>query len=776
LDFGFDLSFVIRALGFGIWNLFVSCFLLSLYLEFIQNTKYKIQSIEIGHFIRMSLTKVYQPQKIEKKIYRLWEKSGYFNPDKLPPRQAQGKPFCIIMPPPNANAPLHIGHAVFVTLQDLMIRYQRMRGRKTLWLPGSDHAGFETQVVFERKLKEQGKSRLDMSPKEFYRALWKYTQQNRKVVRKQLKLLGASCDWSREKFTLDKDIKKIVYQTLKQLEKDKLLYRGKRIVNYCTYHQTAFSNLEVKYRREKGKLYFIRYPLKGEVNKFIVVATTRPETIPGDTAIAVNPKDKRYKQLVGKTAIEPILQREIPIIADKAVDMNFGTGALKITPAHDPLDFEIGQRHHLPIRATLDFQGYFNDLAGPLAGLTVKEAREKALQLLERGHFLERAEDYYHEVGHCYKCDTVIEPMLMDQWFIDMKKPIPGRGKSLQQLALEAVKSGKIKIIPSYFKKVYFHWLNNIKDWNISRQISWGIPIPAYHCSHCGKSFIHLGKRPSRCPYCGSKDIKADSDVLDTWFSSGQWPFATLMTTKKNDFETFYPTDVMETGWDILFFWVARMIMLGIYRTGKIPFRVVYLNGLVRDKDRKKISKSKGNVVNPLAIAEKYGTDALRMALIIGNSPGKDIVISEDKIRGYRNFANKVWNVSRFALLNLKDFSGKKPSRLGKKDKKILQELKKTEKKVTKYLSNFHFSLAGETIYQYFWHTFADKIIEEMKMRIRENRDKEQAQYIVAKILVDCLKLLHPFMPFLTEAIWQKLPFPDLKKEKILMVAKWPVS
>ncbi len=721
----------------------------------------------------MSLEKVYHPQKIESKIYRLWQKSGYFNPDNLP--RKKGKPFCIIMPPPNANDPLHIGHAVFVTLQDIMIRYYRMRGRKTLWLPGTDHAGFETQVVFEKKLKQQGKSRFDMSSREFYQALWRYTQKNRKVVRHQLQLLGASCDWSREKFTLDKDIKKIVYQTLEQLWKDGLLYRGKRIVNYCPYHKTAFSNLEVKYKKEKGKLYFIRYRIKGKRNKFITVATTRPETIPGDTAIAVNPKDKRYKPFKGLIAIDPVLQREIPIITDRAVDISFGTGALKITPAHDPLDFEIGQRHHLPIRATLDLNGRFNKLAGPLAGLTVSEAREQVSSLLENNESLVKVEDYYHEVGHCYKCNTVIEPMLMDQWFINVRKPIPSRGKSLQQLAMEAVRKRKIKIIPSYFKKVYFHWLKDLKDWNISRQISWGIPLPAYHCSDCGRSFIHLGKKPSHCPYCKSKNIQADSDVLDTWFSSGQWPFATLMTAEKDDFRKFYPTDVMETGWDILFFWVARMIMLGTYRTKKIPFRTVYLHGLVRDKDRKKMSKSKGNVIDPLAIAQDYGTDALRMALIIGSSAGKDIIISENKIKGYRNFANKVWNVSRFVLLNLEDFSRKTPPVLEKNDKEILQHLKKVEKKVTKYLTNFQFSLAGETIYHYFWHTFADKILEKMKIRIRENQKKEQAQYIVLRILLDSLKMLHPFMPFLTEAIWQKLPFSSFKKDKILMVAKWPV-
>ena len=715
------------------------------------------------------MDKVYASQKIEQKIYRLWKKSGYFNPDKLPNKK--GKPFCIIMPPPNANDPLHIGHGVFVTLQDVMIRYQRMKGRKTLWLPGTDHAGFETQVVFERKLKKEGKSGLDMSRDEFYKAVWDYTQKNRKIVKHQLEQLGASCDWSREKFTLDKNIQKIVYQTLERLWKDGLLYRGKRIVNYCPKHRTAFSDLEIKYKEEKGKLYFVQYKTRN--NKSITVATTRPETIPGDTAIAVNPKDKRYKALVGEIVIEPITKREIPIIIDDAVDIDFGTGALKITPAHDSLDFEVGQRHNLETRETLGFDGYFNKLAGPLAGLNITEARKKSIDILRENGALIKEEDYVHEVGHCYKCETIIEPMLMDQWFVSVTKPLPNTKKSLRDLAVDAVKNKKIKIIPKYFEKVFFHWMKNIKDWNISRQIRWGIPIPAYYCNDCGKSFIKIKGKVSTCIYCKSKNIKSDPDVLDTWFSSGQWPFAALLTTKnKKDFETFYPTDVMETGWDILFFWVARMIMLGIYYTGKIPFKTVYLHGLVRDKDRQKMSKSKGNVIDPLAVAEVYGTDAVRMALIIGNTAGSDIVISEEKIRGYRNFANKIWNASRFVLMNLEDFDGKKPL-LTPEDKKFLKDLGNIKKKVTLHLDNFQFSLAGELIYHYFWHTFADKVIEKIKDRIRDDKNKKQAQYVLYKILIDCLKMLNPFMPFVTEEIWQKIPRYDNKRAKLLIIEKW---
>ncbi len=716
------------------------------------------------------MDKIYESQKIEQKIYRLWKKSGYFNPNKLPNKK--GKPFCIIMPPPNANAPLHIGHGVFVTLQDIMIRYQRMRGKKTLWLPGTDHAGFETQVVFEKELKKEGRSGLDMSRDKFYKEVWKYTQKNRRVVRKQLEQLGASCDWSREKFTLDKDIQKIVYKTLEKLWKDGLLYRGKRIVNYCSKHKTAFSDLEVKYKEKKGSLYFVEYKCRDK-NESIIIATTRPETIPGDVAIAVNPKDKRYKDLIGEIVIEPITKNEIPIIGDEAVDIDFGTGALKITPAHDSLDFEIGQRHNLETKETLDFDGYFNKLAGPLSGLNVMEAREKSIDILKENKALIKEEDYVHEVGHCYKCGTVIEPMLMDQWFVAVTKPLPKTKKSLRDLAIDAVKDKKIKIIPKYLEKVFFHWMKNIKDWNISRQIRWGISIPAYYCDDCGKSFIQTKGKVSKCIYCKSNNIKKDSDVLDTWFSSGQWPFATLLTSKnKNDFKDFYPTDVMETGWDILFFWVARMIMFGIYYTGKVPFRTVYLHGLVRDKDRQKMSKSKGNVIDPLAIAKIYGTDAVRMALIIGNTAGSDIVISEEKIRGYRNFANKIWNASRFVLMNLEDFDGRKPA-LSAQDKKLLKNLEMVKKKMTHHLDNFQFSLAGESIYHYFWHTFADKIIEEMKNRIKDNKNKKQVQYMLYKILIDCLKMLHPFMPFVTEEIWQKIPHFNNKRAKLLIIEKW---
>lgn len=723
----------------------------------------------------MLKSKVYQPNKIEPKIYRLWEKSGYFNPDNLP-KNKKGH-FCIIMPPPNANDPLHIGHAVFVSLQDLIIRYQRLKGKRTLWLPGTDHAGFETQVVFEKKLEKEGKSRFSFSREEFYKLIYQYTQKNRKIVYQQLKKLGASCDFSREKFTLDKEIVKIVLETFESLYKDGLIYRGKRIVNYCPKHQTAFSDLEVKYQEEKGKLYYVKYQLKNK-NEKIIVATTRPETIVGDVALAVNPSDTRYHNLIGEIAIEPITKREIPIISDYRVEKDFGSGILKITPAHDPLDFEIGKDHQLEIRQVINFKGYLNNLSGPLEGLKVLEAREKAVEILTNQNDLEKIEEITHPVGHCYKCNSLIEPMLMDQWFVAVDKPFGKEKKSLKERAIEVVKKGKIKIIPKNFEKIFFHWMENLKDWNISRQIYWGIRLPVYYCQEqknekCKKEkgIIISLKKIKQCPYCQSKKIIQDPDVLDTWFSSGQWPFATLMTTKKGDFEKFYPTDVMETGWDILFFWVARMIMLGLYRTGKIPFKIVYLHGLVRDKDRQKMSKSKGNVIDPLGVIEIYGTDALRMALIMGTGLGSDIILFEEKIKGFRNFSNKIYNVGRFILMNIKDL--KRKQKLIPSDQKKLKEFFKIVKKVEKNLNNFRFALAGETIYQYFWFTFADKILEEMKIRIRENKDKKSAQYLLYLIFKQSLIVLHPFMPFITEYLYQQLPEIE-KKEKLLLIEQWP--
>ena len=693
----------------------------------------------------MKLPKVYDPKKVEDRIYNLWLRSGFFNPDKLPSKRT--KTFTIIMPPPNANGSLHIGHAVFVTLQDIMIRYQRMRGKKTLWLPGADHAGFETQVVFDKKLEKEGRSRFQISREKLYQKMLQFTLENKKIMERQLKKLGASCDWSRKKFTLDPEIIEVVYQTFEKLKKDGLLYKGKRIVNWCTKHQTSLSDLEVKYEERKNPLYYIKYgPL--------TLATVRPETKFGDTALAVHPKDKRYQKFIGKEIEAQGLLGpfKIKVIADESVDPKFGTGVVKVTPAHDPIDFEIGQRHNLEIRQVIDFNGKLTKKTGSYSNLTIKEAREKVVQDLAKMRLLEKTDpDYRHKVAVCYKCGTVIEPMVLDnQWFIKMTHPKKSGGPSLRDMAVETVKEGKIKFIPTRFEKIFFHWMKNIKDWNISRQIVWGIKIP-------------------------DKENIA-GDVFDTWFSSGQWPFATLMTTKKGDFEKYYPTQVMETGWDILFFWVARMIMLGLYVTKKAPFKYVYLHGLVRDKDRQKMSKSKGNVIDPLGVIDIYGADALRIALVIGNTPGSDPIIYEEKIRGYRNFTNKIWNASRFVLMNLSDFNPKTRPKLTKKDKKTLQYLKGFTKEITGLMESFRFYKAAEKIYHYFWHNFCDKIIEEQKphLQSKNKKDQSRSQYLLLEILKTNLKLLHPFIPFITEEIYQNLPIKN--KKKCLMIEKWPYS
>ncbi len=708
----------------------------------------------------MELPKTYEPQKTEQHIYELWEKSGLFNPDKL-----KGKPFTILMPPPNANDPLHIGHAVFVTLQDIMTRHARMKGRKALWVPGMDHAGFETQVVYEKKLEKQGRSRFDMTREQFYQEVWDYTQKNRDIVRNQLKKLGASCDWSRETFTLDKKIIDTVYQTFKAMFDQGLAYRAERLVNYCTKHRTAFSELEIKREERKDPLYYIAYgPL--------TIATVRTETKYGTVALMVHPKDKRYQQYVGKEfPVDTMLNKKgvIKVIADESVDPEFGTGVVTVTPAHDFVDFEVWQRHQSEIPPPLQVigkDGKLNEHAGPYAGLKVAEARQKSAQDMQaKGLIAKIDQEYVHHVALCYKCSNVIEPMLMSQWFLRMAP--------LAAPAREAVKKKRITIIPSHQEKVFFHWMKNLKDWNISRQNWWGIAIPAWQCASCSSWTVTQGKEPKTCSTCKGDSLKRDPDVFDTWFSSGQWPFAVLGFPKGKDFKTFYPTQVMETGYDILFFWVARMIMLGLYQTKQIPFQTVYLHGLVRDKDRQKMSKSKGNVIEPLGVAEIYGTDALRMALTVGNMPGQDTAISEDKIRGYRNFVNKLWNISRFILMSTQDFKQSSRATLSSKDKKILKDFAKVSKKATALLDDLKFSHSAELLYHYVWHELADKILEESKPVLQNPKQKKARQKVLLSVLKDCLILLHPFIPFVTEEIYQKLP--AKKGKKLLMAESWPV-
>ena len=753
----------------------------------------------------------YNHAEAEEKIYSLWETSGFFNPDNPQFENCKLKieNFSIIMPPPNANGALHIGHALFVTLQDIMTRFNRMRGRKTLWLPSTDHAGFETQVVFDKKLEREGRSRFQIDRNTLYEEMLAFTLENKKTVEHQLRKLGASCDWSRNKFTLDPDIVEQVQKTFIRLYEDGLIYRAERLVNWCVKHQTALSDLEVKHIEQKDPLYYMRYGP-------FTLATVRPETKFGDTAVAVHPKDQRYKQWVGQEVeVEGLVGKfKIKVIADEAVNPEFGTGVVKVTPAHDFNDFEIGLRHNLERRQVIDRYGKLNERAGPYAGLKIKEAREKVAENLRLRGLLEKIDDSYtHSVAVCYKCGNQLEPLLLPQWWIKMKP--------LAEPAIKTIESGEIKYYPDSFRKITLHWLRNIEDWNISRQIVWGIRIPAWFCAAdrvpsrdtpCPPTTAI--NKPAKCESCGSGNLTQDPDVFDTWFSSGQWPYLTLGfkggEPEPEDMKKFYPTDVMETAGDIIFFWVARMIMLGLYRTGKIPFRNVYLHGLVLDKDKKKMSKSKGNVIDPLGVASEYGMDAVRVALIAGNTPGRNTAISEDKIRGYRNFATKLWNIARFVLtsipanantmdadantiaadkkiLHFRDGRRENVRKSAGEDAQIpahlaysayLERAAQIKESVTRSLEKFEFHLAFETIYHYIWHELADKILEEMKPRLRSKNkeDKAAAQAALVELLAESLKILHPFMPFITEEIYQhllKATGRDNGKMKLLMVEEW---
>jgi valyl-tRNA synthetase len=696
------------------------------------------------------IAKAYDQSK-ESEIYKLWEDSGYFNPDNL-----DGEPYTIIMPPSNANGQVHVGHALGFTLQDIMIRYHRMNGRKTLWLPGTDHAGFETQVVFEKKLDKEGRSRFQMTREEFYKEVWDFVQDNKILTEQSIRKMGASADWSRNIFTLDSRIIKTVYETFEQMYNDGLIYRGNRISNWCPKHQTGLADLETKYEERTESFYYFKYGP-------FVIGTSRPETKFGDKYVVMHPDDKRYADYQHGQKIElewingPVTAT---VIKDEAVDMEFGTGVMTITPAHDPVDFEIAKRHNLEIEQVIDKRGKLLPIAGEFGGMKILDARPKIVEKLQSKGLLDKVDDKYkHNVQLCYKCSNLIEPQIIPQWYVAMTK-LTKNGKSLRDMAVDAVKSGEIVINPESKEKVFMHWMNNILDWPISRQIWWGIPIPVWY----------KGEEMKISETSPGEGWTQDPDTFDTWFSSGQWPYATLKATGEKDLQTYYPSDVMETGWDILFFWVARMIMLGLYKTGKVPFKYVYLHGLIRDKDRQKMSKSKGNVIDPLGITEQYGVDALRMALIVGNLPGNDLPLSEDKIRGYRNFANKVWNAARFVYQNIEDFppaSGE--PELTKADQKIIDELAALIVRTSDQMDKYDLAHAAENLYHYFWHTFADKIIEESKAKLADPKTRASAQKMLIIVLEINLKLLHPFIPFVTEAIWQ------INHEgKLLMIEKWP--
>lgn len=707
----------------------------------------------------MKLEKTYNAKKYEEEIYKAWEKGGFFKPEI----NSKGKPFGLVIPPPNITAELHLGQALCNTIKDIVLRYRRMNGEKVLYVPGTDHAGIATQAVIEKELKKKGKTRHDLGREKFVKQVWKWKEKYGNQITDQLKRLGTSCDWDREKFTLSPELNKAVNKVFVQLYKDGLIYRGNYLVNWCTRCGTAVSDLEVDYKDVQGKLWELKYPFKDDPTEFVVVATTRPETMLGDAAVAVNPKDKRYKKLIGKTLILPLINREIPVIADELVDQEFGTGAVKVTPAHDPNDYEMGKKHKLDFVNVIGENGKMTKEAGKYSGLKIEEAREKVLEDLKKKNLLGKEKDYLHSVGHCQRCNTVIEPLTSKQWFVKMK--------SLAKPAIDVVKNGEIKIQPKRFEKVYFDWLNNIRDWCISRQLWWGHQIPVYYCTDCDpkkENPIVSEEKIKECPKCKGKKIEQDPDVLDTWFSSALWPFSALGWPKDtDDYKTFYPNNLMENGRDIIFFWDARMIMMGLYFTKKIPFKHLYLHGMVLDKKGRKMSKSLGNGIDPIEMIDKYGADALRMALVVGLKPGNDMRMYEEKIKGYRNFANKLWNISRFVLEKTDSNSKFKiqNSELELADKWILHRMQGVVRVVSDGIKKYDLSIAGQELMYFIWDNFADWYLEISKF----SQNKKQTDAILRYVLERILKLAHPFMPFVTEAIWSYFD-----QDKKLIISDWP--
>ncbi len=693
------------------------------------------------------LSKTYNPSEVENEIYRRWEASGYFNPDRLPGAKKR-KPFVISMPPPNITGELHLGHALGMTIQDVLIRYHRMNGRAALWLPGTDHAAIATQVLVERDLRQQGIDPKSLGREKFLKNVWAWKAKYGGRIVGQVKRMGASADWSRERFTMDEGLTTAVQTAFVRLYHDGLIYRGERIINWCADCGTAVSDLEVDHQETPGKLWRLRYPLSDGSGE-IVVATTRPETMLGDTAVAVNPDDRRYHQMVGKTVRLPIVGRDIPIIADQRIDRDFGTGAVKVTPAHDPLDFDLGQTHKLPSIQVIGFDGLMTAAAGEqFAGQQVGAARAGVLAALQAAGAVTGEEDYIHSVGYCSRSKTLIEPLASRQWFVAMSK--------LAQPALAAVRRGKIKIVPARYTKIYYHWLGHIRDWNISRQIWWGHRLPVWY-----KTDDHEKNNPAvSLKHPGSGWVQ-DDDTLDTWFSSGLWTFSTLGWPKNTaDLKRFHPTDVMETGWDILFFWVARMVMLSLYFKKSIPFKTIYLHGLILDEQGKKMSKSKGTGTDPLPLADKYGMDALRMSLIIGNTPGQDFRMYEKKIEVYRNFANKLWNIARYILSQPAAASSQQERSIA--DHWIQHRLDKTIATVTKGgLDRLDLSTAGQALYGFLWHDLADWYLEAAKI--------SPNPAVLREVFKASLKLLHPFMPFITEHLWS-----FFGEAGLLLVAPWP--
>ncbi len=709
-----------------------------------------------------NIAKTYEPSEFEDRLYKFWVDNKFFHADET----SKKPPFTIVIPPPNVTGQLHMGHALDETLQDILIRYKRMAGFEALWVPGTDHAGIATQIKVEEALRvNEGLTRYDLGREKFLERVWDWKNKFGNRIISQLKKIGCSCDWDRERFTMDEGCSDAVLEVFINLYKKGLIYQGNRIINWCPHCLTALSDAEVEYSEQDGNFWHIKYFLK-DSDRYLTIATTRPETLFGDTAVAVNPEDERYADIVGKTLILPLVGREIPIIADEYVDKDFGTGAVKITPAHDPNDFEVGLRHNLEQIKVMNDDATINSYGGKYEGMDRYECRKKMIEDLEKDGYIVKIEPHAHNVGQCYRCSTTVEPITSKQWFVKMKP--------LAEAAIDIVKSGNAQFVPDRFTKTYLNWMENVHDWCISRQLWWGHRIPAYYCEKCGETYVSK-TAVDVCEKCGGK-TKQDSDVLDTWFSSALWPFSTLGWPKNTpELEKFFPTSVLVTGYDIIFFWVARMIFSSMEHIGKEPFKHIFIHGLVRDEQGRKMSKSLGNGIDPLEIVEKYGADALRFTLATGNSPGNDMRFSEKKVQASRNFANKIWNASRFVLMNLEISENKLPTedKLQTEDKWIISKFNTLVKEVSDNLDNFDLGVALSKLYDFVWDDFCDWYIELVKPRLfdSENKTRDTAQYVLTYVLSETMKLLHPFMPFITEEIWQHLPH----NGKSIMISNWPV-
>ncbi len=709
------------------------------------------------------INKTYNPKEVEERLYNTWVEKGYFTP--TPDKTKE--PFTIVIPPPNVTGQLHMGHALDETLQDILIRYKRMAGFNALWIPGTDHAGIATQIKVEEVLrKEEGKTRYDLGREKFVEKVWEWKKLYGDRIINQLKKLGSSCDWTRERFTMDEGCSKAVKEVFVNLYKKGLIYQGSRIINWCPRCITALSDAEVEHAEQAGHFWHIKYPVKGS-DEVVVIATTRPETLFGDTAVAVNPEDERYKDIIGKTLLLPLTDREIPVIADAYVDKEFGTGCVKITPAHDPNDFEVGLRHDLAQIKVLNDDATMNHYAGKYEGMDRYECRKQMIKDLDEMGLLVKVEDHSHNVGQCYRCGTTVEPIISKQWFVKMN--------SLAPPAIDAVKKKDTEFVPEHFEKVYFHWLENIRDWCISRQLWWGHRIPAFYCDDCGEMVV-TKEDGAVCSKCG-KPMRQDPDTLDTWFSSALWPFSTLgWPDKTEDLSYFYPTSVLVTGYDIIPFWVMRMMFSGIEHTGEVPFKYVFIHGLVRDAQGRKMSKSLGNGVDPLEVIDEFGADALRFTLATGNSPGNDMRFSTERVTASRNFANKIWNASRFVQMNLTidELCVPAASELALEDKWILDKLNRLVSEVTENLDKFELGVAVAKLYDFIWDEFCDWYIELVKPRLydTENPTNKTAQQVLSYVLSNTLKLLHPFMPFITEEIWLSLPH----EGESIVIANWPTA